>query len=84
MLTLVQLLQVSAPVTLSFMILTMELLHLTANLAMETAKLVSAQPILIEQAVSMHMQKQQTPVLALAYWTTTTQMFSLLIVNNET
>ena len=67
MLTLVQLLQVSAPVTLSFMILTMELLHLTANLAMETAKLVSAQPILIEQAVSMHMQKQQTPVLALAY-----------------
>ena len=64
---LVQLLQVAAPVTSSFTILTMGFLHLTANHAMETAKLVSDQLIQIDQAVSIHMQKQQTPVLALAY-----------------
>ena len=64
---LIQLRQVTVPVTLSFTIITMALLHLTASRAMETVKLALIQLLHLEQAVLMHMQLQQTPVLVLAY-----------------
>ena len=66
-------------VILDFTIITMEFLHLTAYLAMETVQLALVQPIQIEQAVSILSQKQQTPVLVLVYRTTSTQVYSLLI-----
>ena len=42
--------QVSAPVIMDSTITTMELLHLTANRAMETVQPALGQPIQIEQA----------------------------------
>ena len=66
MLTLVQLRQVAEPAILIFTMIIMEFLRLTAKLAMETVQLALAQPIQIEQAVSILTQKQKTPVLVLA------------------
>ena len=66
MLTLVQLRQVAEPAILIFTMIIMEFLRLTVKLAMETVQLALAQPIQIEQAVSILTQKQKTPVLVLA------------------